>query len=73
MLAVSLVLALALASGAIDTHWWDGNHEKMRMLAGRVALNRVSAPDDIAKSVLMLLASGSITGQVIKADNGQTL
>jgi 3-oxoacyl-[acyl-carrier protein] reductase len=45
----------------------------MKKLAGHVALNRVSSPNDIARSALMLLASESMTGQIVKADNGQTL
>jgi 3-oxoacyl-[acyl-carrier protein] reductase len=63
----------AIAPGAVGTRWWSGNEDKMRMLAGSVALNRVSNPDDIAATVLMLLEAESVTGQVLKADNGQTL
>jgi 3-oxoacyl-[acyl-carrier protein] reductase len=79
-LTKSLARALApqvrvncLAPGAIDTRWWAENHDKMKKLAGHVALNRVSSPNDIARSALMLLASESMTGQIVKADNGQTL
>jgi 3-oxoacyl-[acyl-carrier protein] reductase len=63
----------AIAPGAVGTRWWRGNEDKMRTLAGSVALNRVSEPDDIAGTVLMLLEAASMTGQVIRADNGQTL
>lgn len=64
----------AIAPGAVGTRWWSGNEDKMRTLAGSVALNRVSNPDDIAATVLlMLLEAASVTGQVLKADNGQTL
>ena len=63
----------AIAPGAVGTRWWSGNEDKMRTLAGSVALNRVSNPEDIAATVLMLLEAASVTGQVLKADNGQTL
>jgi 3-oxoacyl-[acyl-carrier protein] reductase len=63
----------AIAPGAVGTRWWSGNEDKMRTLAGSVALDRVSNPDDIAATVLMLLEAASVTGQILKADNGQTL
>ena len=79
-LTKSLARALApqirvncIAPGAVETRWWSGNEEKMRMLAGSVALNRVSTSSDIAESALMLLTAESITGQILKAENGQTL
>lgn len=62
-----------LAPGAVGTRWWSGNEDKMHALAGHVALNRVSSPEDIAGTVMMLLMAPSMTGQVIRADNGQTL
>ncbi|GAB3542234.1 SDR family oxidoreductase [Noviherbaspirillum agri] len=62
-----------LAPGAVGTRWWSGNEEKMHALVGNVALQRVSTPSDIAHTALMLLAAESMTGQVVRADNGQTL
>lgn len=62
-----------LAPGAVGTRWWRGNEAKMHALAGNVALERVSTPDDIAATVLMLLGARSMTGQVVRADNGQSL
>jgi len=62
-----------LAPGAVGTRWWKGHEAKMLALAGQVALNRVSTPEDIAETILMLLTATSMTGQVVKADNGQTL
>jgi 3-oxoacyl-[acyl-carrier protein] reductase len=62
-----------VAPGAVATRWWAGNEEKMSMLAGRVALQRVSTPEDIADTALMLLKAESMTGQVIRVENGQTL
>jgi len=63
----------ALAPGMVDTRWWDGNHDKMHMLAGQVALGRVATPDDIADMVLALLTARTMTGQVVRTDCGQTL
>lgn len=63
----------AIAPGAVATRWWAGNEEKMRHLAGRVALGRISTPEEIADSAFMILSSKSMTGQIIRLDNGQTL
>lgn len=62
-----------IAPGAVGTRWWAGNEAKMRALAGSLALNRISEAEDIAETVLMLLSARSMTGQVVKAENGQTL
>jgi 3-oxoacyl-[acyl-carrier protein] reductase len=79
-LTKSLARALApqirvncLAPGAVGTRWWKDNEEKMQRLAGSVALHRVSTPVDIAESALMLLTAESISGQILKGENGQTL
>jgi len=63
----------AIAPGAVDTRWWSGNEEKIRALASHLPLRRISTPQDIARTVLMLLAAESVTGQILRADNGQTL
>jgi 3-oxoacyl-[acyl-carrier protein] reductase len=62
-----------VAPGMVATRWWAGNSEKMHQLAGHVALERVATPDDIADVVIDLLLARSMTGQVLLADNGQTL
>jgi 3-oxoacyl-[acyl-carrier protein] reductase len=62
-----------VAPGVVDTRWWAGNEERMQSLAGHVALNRISTPLDVAKIVLLLLTAESMTGQIIRAENGQTL
>lgn len=59
--------------GAVKTRWWQGNEDKMYALSGQLPLQRISTPEDIADTVLMLLQALSITGQNIKAENGQTL
>lgn len=79
-LTKSLARALApyvrvncIAPGAVDTRWWGGHQEKMKMLSGKLPLQRISTPEDIAASVVMLLRSESVTGQILRAENGQTL
>lgn len=62
-----------IAPGAVDTRWWSGYEEKMRTLSGALPLQRISTPEDIAESVFLLLTSQSVTGQILKAENGQTL
>lgn len=62
-----------IAPGAVETRWWHGHEEKMRALAGHVPLQRVSTPADIAELAISVLTADSLTGQVIKAENGQTL
>lgn len=79
-LTKSLARALApqirvncIAPGAVNTRWWSGYEEKMRKLSGALPLQRISTPEDIAESVFFLLTSLSVTGQILKAENGQTL
>ncbi|HEX4708995.1 SDR family oxidoreductase [Phenylobacterium sp.] len=79
-LTKSLARALApeirvngIMPGAVRTRWWQGNEEKMKALSGALPLQRISTPEDIADTVLMLLQAKSMTGQNIKAENGQTL
>jgi 3-oxoacyl-[acyl-carrier protein] reductase len=62
-----------IAPGAVKTRWWEGNEDKMNALSGHLPLQRISTPEDIAQLILMLLTADSITGQVIRAENGQTL
>lgn len=76
----SLAIALApfirvnsVSPGAVETRWWAGNEEKMYQLAGKLPLQRISTPDDIAEAIIFQLTQESITGQVFTIDNGQTL
>lgn len=62
-----------IAPGAVETRWWAGNKAKMRQLSGNLPLQRISTPEDIAESIWLLLRSRSMTGQIVKAENGQTL
>ncbi|BEV70704.1 SDR family oxidoreductase [Paludibacterium sp. THUN1379] len=62
-----------IAPGAVDTRWWSGNEAKMRQLSGHLPLQRISTAEDIAHTIWLLLTSRSMTGQVIRAENGQTL
>ncbi|MBY0089649.1 SDR family oxidoreductase [Priestia aryabhattai] len=76
----SLAIALApyirvncISPGAVDTRWWSGNEDKMYQLVGNLPLQRISSPEDIADAILFQLKQESVTGQVFKIDNGQTL
>ena len=62
-----------VAPGAVATRWWKGNEEKMHALSGHLPLQLISTPEDIAALVLMLLTAESVTGQILRAENGQTL
>lgn len=76
----SLAIALApsirvnsISPGAVETKWWAGNEDKMFQLAGKLPLQRISTPEDIADAIIFQLTQESITGQVFTIDNGQTL
>jgi 3-oxoacyl-[acyl-carrier protein] reductase len=79
-LTKSLARALApairvncIAPGPVETRWWSGYEEKMSQLAGQLPLQRISTPHDIADLIVHLLTAPSVTGQIVKAENGQTL
>ena len=59
--------------GAVETRWWKGNEDKMNQLARKLPLGHISTPEDIAEIVLLALTNKSMTGQLLIADNGQTL
>ena len=62
-----------VAPGAVATRWWAGNEEKMRALSTNLPLQRILSPEDIADVALTLLEAASMTGQIVRADSGQTL
>lgn len=62
-----------IAPGAVATRWWSGYEDKMRQLSGTLPLQRISTPEDVAAAIHLLLDAPSITGQILRADNGQTL
>jgi 3-oxoacyl-[acyl-carrier protein] reductase len=79
-LTKSLARALApeirvncVAPGAVATRWWAGRDDKMKALAGAIPLKRVSTAEDVAQVIVMLLSAVSMTGQIVKAENGQSL
>ena len=45
----------------------------MNALSGSLRLQRTSSPEDIAQLIGAILVAESMTGQVISADNEQTL
>ncbi|WP_051278069.1 SDR family NAD(P)-dependent oxidoreductase [Solimonas flava] len=62
-----------IAPGAVATRWWAGHEHKMRQLSGDLPLQRISSAEDIADTICALLDARSLTGQIVRADNGQTL
>ncbi|MFD0681362.1 MULTISPECIES: SDR family NAD(P)-dependent oxidoreductase [unclassified Paenibacillus] len=79
-LTKSLARALApeirvcsVAPGAVATRWWAGKEEQMEKLTRNLLLQRIAAPDDIAKLICSVLEQESMTGQIITVDSGQTL
>ncbi|WP_276353149.1 SDR family NAD(P)-dependent oxidoreductase [Cohnella caldifontis] len=59
--------------GAVATRWWAGREEQMRRLAPNLLLQRISAPEDIARMIASALEQEAMTGQIITVDSGQTL
>jgi len=79
-LTKSLARALApeirvcsVVPGAVATRWWAGQEERMQRLSNNLLLQRIAAPDDIAKLICAVLEQESMTGQIITVDSGQTL
>lgn len=66
----------AIAPGFIQTAMTDELSESVREnIAGRIPLNRLGTPEDVAKLVLFLCTDDSsyITGQVINVDGGMVM
>ncbi|MCG7382846.1 SDR family NAD(P)-dependent oxidoreductase [Paenibacillus sp. ACRRY] len=68
-----LIRVNAIVPGAVATHWWAGNEERMNRLGGSLLLQRISSPEDIAHMICAALEQPSMTGQLITVDGGQTL
>lgn len=62
-----------IAPAAISTRWWAGEEEKMYRLSGRLPLQRISTPEDIAELVCCILTQESMTGQIISPNNGMVI
>ena len=64
------ITANVINPGATDTGWMSG--EKMREIAARVPLGRVSTPRDCARLVTFLCSAqgGWITGQLLHSNGG---
>ena len=79
-LTKSLARALApdirvncIAPAGICTRWWVGEEEKMYRLSGKLPLQRISTPEDIAELVCSILVQSSMTGQIISPNNGMLI
>lgn len=62
-----------VAPGAVATRWWKGREETMNALMGKLPLQRIATPEDIARVICSLLEQEAVTGQILTADAGQTL
>lgn len=62
-----------IAPAAISTRWWEGEEEKMYRLSGKLPLQRISTPEDIAELVCSILVQSSMTGQIISPNNGMVI
>ncbi|MFT5519653.1 MAG: pteridine reductase [Enterobacterales bacterium] len=51
----------------------DGSDEKQLKVLAKIPLKRMGVPNNIAQSVLFLLANDYITGQIISVDGGRSL
>jgi len=67
------VRVCSVVPGAVATRWWAGQEEQMKRLSSNLLLQRIAAPDDIAKLICAVLEQESMTGQIITVDSGQTL
>jgi NAD(P)-dependent dehydrogenase (short-subunit alcohol dehydrogenase family) len=71
------VRVLAIGPGAVKTRInrsvWD-NAKRMKNLLGKIPLNRIGEPDEIASMALVLVsdAASYVTGRTIFVDGGMT-
>ncbi|MBB6675133.1 SDR family NAD(P)-dependent oxidoreductase [Cohnella nanjingensis] len=79
-LTLSLARALApeirvngVAPGAVATRWWAGREDSMNRLSPHLPLQRIAAPEDIARFICAALEQEAMTGQIVTVDAGQTL
>jgi len=66
----------AVAPGFIQTAMTEELSESIReSIAGRIPMNRLGTPDDVAKLILFLCSDDSsyITGQVVNVDGGMVM
>ena len=49
------------------------NSQKQKQVVERIALKRMGCAEDIAETVLFLIRSQYITGQIINVDGGRSL
>jgi NAD(P)-dependent dehydrogenase (short-subunit alcohol dehydrogenase family) len=65
----------AVSPGVVETSWWASMPERQRAaffvdMAGRIPAGRIAQPDEIAMTIMMLVASTFVTGHVVVADGG---
>jgi NAD(P)-dependent dehydrogenase (short-subunit alcohol dehydrogenase family) len=65
----------AVSPGVVDTAWWESMPPAPRGalfadFAARIPLGRVGRPDELAATIMLLITSTYVTGQVLVADGG---
>jgi NAD(P)-dependent dehydrogenase (short-subunit alcohol dehydrogenase family) len=65
----------AVSPGVVDTAWWDAMPAAQRSaffddLSARIPLGRVARPQEVAATIMLLIGSTYVTGQVLVADGG---
>lgn len=65
----------AVSPGVVDTAWWGSMPPEQRSaffadLTSRLPLAHIAHPDEIAATIMLLIGSTYVTGQVIAADGG---
>jgi len=65
----------AVSPGVVNTTWWDSLPPAQRSalfadFAARTPLGRIAEPEEVAATIMLLIASTFVTGHVIVADGG---
>ena len=65
----------AVSPGVVDTAWWDTMPPAQRStffaeFASRTPLGRVAEPEEVARTVMLLVGSTYVTGQILVTDGG---
>ncbi|HVI43361.1 MAG TPA: SDR family oxidoreductase [Chitinophaga sp.] len=68
----------AVSPGVIDTPWWDMmpadvKAQTFEQYASQTPVGRIGRPEEVAHSIIFLMANGNITGTIIRCDGGLSL
>jgi NAD(P)-dependent dehydrogenase (short-subunit alcohol dehydrogenase family) len=80
ILAVELqpIRVNAVSPGIIDTAWWsrvpaEAKAALFRSAEANLPVHRVGRPEEVAKTLLLLMQSGFVTGSIYEVDGGSHL